>query len=420
MIIHALFIQALQLPSYIREKDGSKDKYLTVFREIDVNNNNTISLDEFITFVATNAGKKESDTVSDTKIPLNGSASGSCSWDLTNFKLPSLWTPLHSCIISHNRSLAMLLLRLKGEGSISLTEQPYLQFFAEQCHDQNTFSSQFVEAVQSLSPTLLNDALKDDPYNSRPIHAAVRYKNTALVNALIDCARVDLNSRDISGSTALLNACRAAYSTSAVPDIKSLEVLRLFERASDRLDFLIADNSGETSIDYAINNRILELVKLLLQMRKNDVIERVFFVRDGVNKSLLVVLEELNIMLTKQALRQEDSQEVDGKLNVTADFNLDRQSSVSMTGGIDDADRSEKAAALTSNEELLLLFLKLGVDGGLAADLHAHECFSRGVLYREYCEEEMQMRRQQKLNSNSDEQDTTGNKEDQLVESSPY
>lgn len=50
-IVAIYYGQALQLPSHIRQEDGSRDSYMACFNEIDTDGTGNISLDEFLQFI---------------------------------------------------------------------------------------------------------------------------------------------------------------------------------------------------------------------------------------------------------------------------------------------------------------------------------------------------------------------------------
>jgi ankyrin repeat protein len=336
----------------------------------------------------------------------------SCSWDLSRCSLPGQWTPLHACIVSQNRVLATALIGLKTKGGIEWSDTPYLQFVASRCHNM-TFCGVLIEAYQRLKPTALNKATAGE----YPLHAAVRSKNAALVNALVDCPKVNLNAKDAaSGATAFLEACRALKTTN------ESDIFAAFARNSDRLDFLIADNDGETCIDFAIRNNAIDLVDMLCDMRRNDVVEKVTAVQTDRNEAILLGLEKDNLKLTKivhaslfaplepvaVAKTDDDEEEEEEQSPVAHDDMFPTSPTASptvsptaTTGEDEDAPAKEPAEPqepemsveeaeplLAENEKLLASLLKCVVGSGVAppAEFHVHECFAAGLLLRAHQE----------------------------------
>lgn len=329
-----------------------------------------------------------------------------CSWSLTDCNLPSNWTPLHACIISQNRLLVMALLGIQAKSSAEWSDIPYLHFAAKNCHNM-TLCGILVEAHGRLKPAALNRQYGDE----YPLHAAVRCKNIALVNALVDCHRVNLNAKDaISGATAFLEACRT------IKAFKDSDVLTAFERNADRIDFFIPDNSGETCIDYAIRSSAVDLVSALCSMRMNDVVERITSSQGDRVEPVLLALEKENIQLTHivhaalfedkarplvaKKADEEVREEEEEEHAIDADDRFPSHTStapdVEVTAVLDEPDvaieqkvaMDETIPLLSINEKMLTVLLKCVLDSSVApaAEFHAHECYAAGQLLREHQE----------------------------------
>lgn len=52
-------MQALKLPSHIRQEDGTRDSYMARFNEIDRDATGNISLQEFLQFLSSSWGERE-------------------------------------------------------------------------------------------------------------------------------------------------------------------------------------------------------------------------------------------------------------------------------------------------------------------------------------------------------------------------
>ena len=122
-----------------------------------------------------------------------------------------------------------------------------------------------------------------------------------LVKVLVNCIQLNPNafhesaSDESSKCTALHQVCACIGNDDAS---KYYSVLEAFATNPDRLDLLVEDPYGNTCVDIAVQARNFKLLKVLVSMRKMDVIERLLLSRYG-GPSLLMELESENLQLAK-------------------------------------------------------------------------------------------------------------------------
>ena len=356
------------------------------------------------------------------------------------------WTPLHGAIAMDNFDLVRGLL---DDNQASITSAPYAHFLADTLATSSV-CEHIVAAcamVYSANPSLLGLPL-NEPYASRPLHLAVRGRHFSAVNALARCPKIDLNARDeISGMTVLHEICLRGDE----------EMLRMFMDVSDRLDLLVdrmtvstATNNNNNNnndsnplpkscVEAVLDSRNASMLRILLSMRRNDVLERVLTVRENTEEtgssnshSLLMQLEVENMNLAKvmgfavpavsSSRVKETNQEEGDDMNQGLSEHL-QQMTLGATGEtipndakdleefdsekqeqIQDQMESEQELnetvptiqftleipdGITSEEMLersdLILKMLLPVINDAGLGDHAHPCYANGTTYREYC-----------------------------------
>ena len=345
---------------------------------------------------------------------LQGITAGECSRSvgLKGFRAtldggPFLWTPLHGAIAGDNMDLVDTLLK---EAQVDLGLYSYGHFLA--CTEAGPIvCDQIVAACSSSSSysALLNNPAGPE-WPARPLHLAARAGNFNAVNRLLRCSKVDPNARDeLTGMTAVHEACQRA----------DLDILRTFGHVSDRLDLLATDFDGKTCIELAVDTKNIQILELLVKMRRNDVLEKVL--RSTESPSILVQLEVENLAIAR-ALGYSTTESGDGYVEEKTNDELiiipldcdgisesmknensenNALSPISMAefqtvdfsnaGLIDDCVKEETPVLDTRNTELLLIsnqIIKLLIDAageaGIPDEFHAHHCFARGILYSEF------------------------------------
>ena len=359
------------------------------------------------------------------------------------------WTPLHGAIAMDNFDLVRGLL---DDNQASITAAPYAHFLTDTLATSSV-CEHIVAAcavVYSTNPSLLGLPL-NEPYAARPLHLAVRGRHFSAVNALARCPKIDLNVRDeVSGMTVLHEICLRGDE----------EMLRMFMDVSDRLDLLVDrltipaatnnnnnNNNNESSpviplpkscVEAVLDSRNASMLRLLMSMRRNDVLERVLTVRENTDEigssSLLMQLEVENMNLAKvmgfaippvpTSIVNETNQEEsnDGLLdqlqqmtlgatgetlptsstlpNDTNDMEFSSeepeqaQTQLDLEQGVDETVATVQftldiPSGLSSEELLarsdmiLKMLLPVINDAGLGD--HAHPCYANGTTYRDYC-----------------------------------
>lgn len=189
--------------------------------------------------------------------------------------IPPEWTPLHATIVADNSELADTLLCHMESASVPLDHRKgFVHLMAQLSSPSEEVVSRIVSACAACKDynSLLN-SWESTSYNARPLHLAVRYNNPTVIKALLVCPQVNPNVRDEgSGMTPVHEACCAAWSWPS-------ELMQAFcvDRLQ-RLDLLVQDNNGDTCIETVIRSNNASVLADLLQMRRNDVIERVLMI----------------------------------------------------------------------------------------------------------------------------------------------
>lgn len=356
------------------------------------------------------------------------------------------WTPLHGAIAMDNFDLVRGLL---DDNQASITSAPYAHFLTDTLATSSV-CEHIVAAcamVYSANPSLLGLSLNTPPYSTRPLHLAVRGRHFPAVNALARCPKIDLNARDeISGMTVLHEICLRGDE----------EMLRMFMDVKDRLDLLVDrmtvpsatnnnNNNNDSSnplpkscVEAVLDSRNASMLRILLSMRLNDVLERVLTVRERTDEagssnshSLLMQLEVENMNLAKamgfavptvssssgeaKETNQEEGDEVDkglpehlqqmtlGATGETIPINdpkdLEEFNSEKVEPLESDQEQNETVPTvqftleipdgITSEEmlvrsDLILKMLLPDINNAGLGD-HAHPCYANGTTYREYC-----------------------------------
>lgn len=227
-----------------------------------------------------------------------------------------------------------------------------------------------VNACASLpsSHSLLND-ITSPPWDVRPLNLAIRNGNTNAIVELLGCSKVDIHLTDVNGMTC---------------------------------------------IETAINDKNIEMLELLIKMRRNDVLEKVLHVSEGESEegiSLLIQLQQENIRLANalgytvkkiedQSIRidnlendnleRENNEDSLNEMTISNDISLTQQVSTSlvtenMTYETEISLLKSVKSLAASDQILKILITAIKESGICSEDFHAHICFSQGLVYREYC-----------------------------------
>ena len=233
-------------------------------------------------------------------VPLKGFAFISAVMDLPSSLTSSssplssfCWTPLHGAIARDNVDLFDRLVDLGGGDKSTFNDNYYSHFLAVSSAG-SAMCEQVVGACSSISAphNILLNSTGGSCYKARPLHLATRSNHSDVVKRLLKCSKVDPNLRDeMTGMTAVHEACKD----------DNLNILSIFGSVSDRLDLLMTDFHGKTCIDIAIERKNVQMLELLVKMRRNDVLERVLHARHSSieSPSILVSLELENIQFAK-------------------------------------------------------------------------------------------------------------------------
>jgi Ankyrin repeats (3 copies) len=324
---------------------------------------------------------------------------------------PDSWTALHGAIAGDNSALVDALLK---EGQQDLDSNYYAHFLA--C--TNAGSTVCDQIISACSSSATYSALLNFPGSctgtARPLHLAARARNPHALSRLLRCSKVDPNARDNESELT------AVHETCLRDDI---EMLHMFGQFADRLDLLSVDSRGKTCIDVAIDSKNVEMLKLLVKMRRNDVLERVLRVSSG--PSLLVQLEEENLSMAhalgyvtdsgqgRRAERADDEliviceTTVDGLVQALQETTIDDSTVLPFStaplkcldpGHGDKLDipnsTSVSCTALPTTQmllegnQILRVLISAANDAGIPDQYHYHACFSKGLLFTEFVENE--------------------------------
>ena len=328
---------------------------------------------------------------------------------------PDSWTALHGAIAGDNGALVDVL--LEG-GQQDLNSHNYAHFLA--CTNAGSLvCDQIISACSSSASysALLNSqgSLKG---SARPLHLAAKARNSHALSRLLRCSKVDPNGRDeVSNLTAVHEICLRG----------DLEILQIFGQFADRLDLLSVDSKGETCIDIAIESKNVEMLQLLIKMRRNDVLERILRKGDSPS-SLLVQLEEENCSMA-HALGcipvsggEHRAKEADNELILICEDTVDGLVQGLQISTIDDSKMLHlnvspsksfnsshvslpdilcsgssslcaglpTAQMLLEGNQILRVLISAANDAGIPDQYHYHPCFSKGLLYTEFVENENQ------------------------------
>lgn len=321
------------------------------------------------------------------------------------------WTALHGAIAGDNSALVDVLLK---DGQQDLDSNYYAHFLA--C--TNAGSSVCDQIISACSSSATYSALLNfaGPCTgtARPLHLAARARNPHALSRLLRCSKVDPNARDDESDLT------AVHETCLRDDIKMLQI---FGQFADRLDLSSVDSRGKTCIDIAIDSKNVDMLKLLVKMRRNDVLERVLRVSGG--PSLLVQLEEENLSMahalgyvtdTGEGHRAERADDelivicegtVDGLVQALRDITIDDATILPLStaplkcldpGHGDKLDTPNSTSipctvlpttqmSLEGNQ-ILRVLISAANDAGIPDQYHCHACFSKGLLFTEFVENE--------------------------------
>jgi hypothetical protein len=246
-----------------------------------------------------------------------------------------------------------------------------------------------VSAASREASALMN--IPSSPYSVRPIHLAYRSKNYNLLRLLVNEAKVNLNAIDeISGMTVLHEAAEQG----------ELEAINILCEGKDRLDLLVEKSKIQTTVvDYAINTLNLSLLSIFLDIRPNDVIERVISNKNNNDTSLLMQLETTNMELAGDAV-------IISIDDTISNDNENASPSIDNTKANNDDELNDSFACMDLNkneikyklgddevrinkmrkhdEIMKILLLRIQESGLLDANSHMHTCFYNGNVYSEF------------------------------------
>lgn len=344
------------------------------------------------------------------------------------------WTPLHGAIARDNVDLFDRLVELGGGDKSTFNDNYYSHFLAVSSAG-SAMCEQVVGACSSISAphNILLNSTGGSCYRARPLHLATRSSHSDVVKRLLKCSKVDPNLRDeVTGMTAVHEACKD----------DNLNILSIFGAVSDRLDLLMTDFHGKTCIDIAIERKNVPMLKLLVKMRRNDVLERVLHARHSSveSPSILVSLELENIKFAEslgyvlQTTELADGGCVEEKSEVDNDSRFDNKilspaeidvaivdaikkievssqtSSAQSTEKSPQADNSKfslQNGCITDNREvhreksldavaamkellsvsnqIVKILIVAAFEAGITdSEFHAHPCYSQGALFTEH------------------------------------
>jgi ankyrin repeat protein len=322
-------------------------------------------------------------------------------------KLESDWTALHGAIASGNNELIITLIK-SNKFPLNNSDFPYL-FFLSQV-EENKISNECIESfvtcyLENDFSAILSEVNKT--FESTPLTYAVRNKNSTVIKALLNCMQVNANVQDDKGMTAIHEACVSG----------NLDIVSAFDNGRDRIDFLIENADGNSCIETVVRSKFVSILIHLIEMRPNDVFERLMMTRtSNDDKSLLIELEEANIQISNamgKSIIVKDESEITNSLetlNINAETNVLNEASnsdkISITVELEptydpepivvevvstsdiytNMSDDEKLDALSENLKILKPIL-LSMKDASVIDLstHAHECFSTGSSYSEQC-----------------------------------
>ena len=312
-----------------------------------------------------------------------------CLREIAAMKIPSGWSSILAVILNDNFDLLLTLLK---DNKVAIGNFPYVAAIA---NDSSSLSEQMMEKVLSVSAAsreasaLMN--IPSSPYSVRPIHLAYRSKNYNLLRLLVNEAKVNLNAIDeISGMTVLHEAAEQG----------ELEAINILCEGKDRLDLLVEKSKIQTTVvDYAINTLNLSLLSIFLDIRPNDVIERVISNKNNNDTSLLMQLETTNMELAGDAVIisiddtiSNDNENASPSIDNTKANNDDElnDSFASMDLNKNEikyklGDDEVRINKMRKHDEIMkILLLRIQESGLLDANSHMHTCFYNGNVYSEF------------------------------------
>ena len=324
---------------------------------------------------------------------------------------PNSWTALHGAIAGDNGALVDIILKGRQQ---DLNSHNYAHFLA--CSNAGSLvCDQIISACSSsTSYSALLNSQGSCKGSARPLHLAAKARNSHALSRLLRCSKVDPNGRDeVSNLTAVHETCLAG----------DLEILQIFGQFADRLGLLSVDSKGKTCIDIAIESKNVEMLQLLVKVRRNDVLERILRISDS--PSLLVRLEEENCIMAHalgyipvsgeglrakeaddelivicedteddlvQASTTDDSTPLHLNVSPSKSFNSSQVSvpDISCSGSSSLCSGLPTAQMLLEGNQILRVLISAVNDAGILDQYHYHPCFSKGLLYTEFVENENQ------------------------------
>lgn len=320
---------------------------------------------------------------------------GVCSFPIPSLGLPPTWTPLHAAIAKNNKQVVDSLLMF----DVDLTQFPYLHYLTLFDTDVEILQILITAASDSTAfQSLLND--EDYPYEGflglkalsigTPLHLAVRFRRAKMIACLMTVKKINPNSTSTdTGASPFLEACATG----------DMELINAFAVDSDRIDLLLTDFNGDNSIDIVLASKDHLLLQKLITMRRNDVVGYVIKTFDDAYPSILKQLELDNMRLVEAAgIRQvaaaipnldefSPADEATQRVIRAKDEDLltdDGSGVVPCNALATDAVEVEAVKLeLEVSDRILSLLLAAVMDAGISEPaIHAHICFSEGILYR--------------------------------------
>ena len=309
-----------------------------------------------------------------------------CLRDIPSLQITSGWPSLLAVILNDNLELLTTLIK---DHNVNVGNYPYVAAIANV--DPSIIGTDMIEKIVSISASsreatvFLNSCTT--PYNIRPIHLALRNKNYSLLQLLVSSPQVNLNIVDeISGMTVLHEACEKNDGTA----------IGIICDAKDRLDLLVENTSQTTVVDYAINTLNSSLLSTFIDIRANDVIERVLSnknIKDDL--TLLMQLETQNMVMAQEAIiaqAPDDDIIIDiensGPDNQIVDELNDSIASLDLNKTIVKyilVDDEKKINKMRKHDQIMkLILLSIQSLGLLTPNDHTHTCYYNGSTYSEF------------------------------------
>lgn len=209
---------------------------------------------------------------------LHGKSSDVCTRAMSLLQPLDEWSCLHGAISMQNIELIEYILTIDHSFPSDCLH------YAASSHLSSSGLKHLIEAIGSSSDYNVHFNKPGKSFSSSPIHIAIQHENVLFIEAAATNLKFDVNIRvDGSDGTPCHEICRRG----------SLAALTALSTAADRLDFLLTDCNGLTCLELAISAENVSIVKLLIDMRRNDCIE-ILTRTNADGSTLLCELEKLS------------------------------------------------------------------------------------------------------------------------------